>query len=168
MTNRSYEIDIHSQRPGVAGRLSNLTLRPFILGGKFFASIEGFLQSLKVKDWKDAERIAGMHGIQAKVEGSKIPVKNQTLYWNGNPFNRHSEYYKNLLLEAYKNALFQNDQFQKDIYATMNCTFTHVIGKTDPNDTILTESEFISCLYALRLYLKPALEHIEVKCEVLP
>ncbi len=144
------ELDINSNRPGAAGYLSNLTKKPFLMDGHFFASIEGFLQGLKAQDIEEQAQIFEMHGPFAKQVGRLYSVKNDTLYYIGKPFNRHSEFYQNLLRTAYTTCFSQNEKMQEYLYQTRHMTLTHKIGKSDPFDTILTEKEFITQLDNLR------------------
>jgi len=64
----------------------------------------------------------------------------QTLWWNGQPINRHSEEYQDLLDSAYA-ALSQNTSFRKALLSTTGI-LTHSIGKSDESVTVLTKSEF--------------------------
>lgn len=143
-------IDIYSGHPGPAGQLSNLAKNPFIMGGMYFGSTEGFLQGLRVQDPVKQQEIFKMHGIAAKRTGRDNPIKNQTLYFKGHPFNRHSEFYQKLLDKAFMCCFVQNDAYQKALYDSVGHELRHSIGKSDPNDTILTEQEFISRLDTIR------------------
>lgn len=144
------QIDINSQSQYPADVLSNLYPKPFFMNGKFCGSIEGFLQGCRVKCPIEQEKVYGMSGIKAKSQGYKHPIKNDTLYHLGKPFNRHSAYYQSLLLGAYQKCFAQNEKFQKALYDTLDCELIHSIGKNDPNETILTNKEFISILRVLQ------------------
>ena len=72
----------------------------------------------------------------------------QTLWWNGQPINRHSEEYQDLLDSAYA-ALSQNTSFRKALLSTTGI-LTHSIGKSDESVTVLTKSEFCKRLMRLR------------------
>lgn len=143
-------IDIHSQLPGIPGILSNLHPKPFIMNGLVFGSIEGFLQGLRCKDQERQLQIFKMYGIDAKRTGRENPIKQDTLYFKGVPFNRHSEYYQKMLDKAFMCCFVQNDKFQKALYDSVGHELGHSIGKTDPKDTILTNQEFISRLDTIR------------------
>lgn len=148
-------IDINSRSPGHAGNLSNLANHPFIMNGIYYGSMEGFIQHLRVKDRKSAEDVAALHGIKAKSQGQFHPIKENTLYYKGVPFNRFSQMYVDLMIEAYNACFSQNESFQMSLYATRNDLLEHKIGKSDPYQTILTEAEFIGNLSGLlRRYSK--------------
>lgn len=143
-------IDIHSQFPGHAGNLSNLANHPFLLNGIYYGSMEGFLQSLRVKDVEMQKEVAAMHGIKAKMQGQYHIIKNDTMYYKGVPFNRFSTKYPQLVAEAYDKCFAQNESFQMSIYATRKHTLRHSIGKSDATQTILTENEFLGNLLGLK------------------
>ncbi|ADI96443.1 gp30.3 conserved hypothetical protein [Acinetobacter phage Ac42] len=145
--------DINSRGTYPCNVLSNLYNNPFVMDQIEFGSIEGFLQGLREPNPDKQLEIFKMHGIQAKRTGRGIPIKDQTLYYRGEPFNRHSEKYQSLLNTAYFLMCGQNFLFRKALMYTEGHELTHVIGKTDPFDTILTNDEFISRLYSLRKLL---------------
>jgi predicted NAD-dependent protein-ADP-ribosyltransferase YbiA (DUF1768 family) len=53
--------------------ISNLAFAPFVLGGRSYASVEGFWQGLKFSDTTQRARIARLHGRQAKKAGENAP-----------------------------------------------------------------------------------------------
>lgn len=152
------KIDIHSGMPGISGVLSNLHKKPFLMNGCVFQSIEGFLQGLRVENENEQKRIFMLHGVPAKVSGKNHPIKNQTLYWLGKHFNRHSDFYKELYTKAFNCCFVQNFDFQKALYDSRNFELIHTIGKNDPYQTILTNEEFISQLVRLRTHYSIYLE----------
>lgn len=96
------------------------------------------------------EHVATLVGIAAKKKGhEKDWRRTQTLWWNGEPIDRHSQDYQVLLDVAYE-ALFQNEKFRNALYITGDAVLTHNIGKTNPSETILTQKEFCSRLMSLR------------------
>lgn len=157
-------LDINSRTKGMAGELSNLRNYPFIMGGIYYGSIEGFLQSLRVKDVEGQKEVAAMHGIQAKLTAKKNPIKGDTLYYKGEPMSRFSVKYTKLIAEAYDTCFAQNEGFQMAIYASREFELTHSIGKHDPTQTILTINEFIGNLLGLRYryaeFLKTSFSHM--------
>lgn len=80
--------------------------------------------------------------------------KTQTLWWNGVPYDRHSDEYQELLDEAYESLFRQNSKAQKALLASGNAVLKHSIGNTDPKRTILTRKEFCSRLTKLRETLR--------------
>lgn len=150
MINMDTLIDIYFRLPGPAGQLSNLAHNPFIMDGLFFGSTEGFLQGLREKNPDIQKEIFELHGIEAKKAGGIRPIKGQTLYWQGKPFDRHSEFYQELLYRMYMHCFVQNEKYQKALYESLGKKLIHSIGKSDPFDTILTEDEFIGNLNKIR------------------
>ncbi|AFL47710.1 hypothetical protein ZZ1p0215 [Acinetobacter phage ZZ1] len=143
-------IDIYFRLSGPAGQLSNLTANPFIMDNMYFGSTEGFLQGLRESNPKRQKEIFAMHGIQAKTSGGIRPIKGQTLYWKGQPFNRHSDFYQELLKRGFMCCFAQNEKYQKALYDSLGKELKHSIGKTDPYDTILTIEEFVGNLTRIR------------------
>jgi hypothetical protein len=81
-------IDINSRGQYPANVLSNLWANSFIMDDVVFGSIEGFLQGLREKDPAKQLVLFSKSGIKAKQLGRAIVIKDQTLYWKGQPFNR--------------------------------------------------------------------------------
>jgi len=149
-------MDVGSKNSYPSSALSNFAPHPFEYDGVQCASMEGFLQSLKFKDQNMQEEVCKLVGIKAKNKGRKKNwYATQTLYWKGNPIQRGSQEYQDLLTGAY-DALFENDSFRKALNAAGDCTFTHSIGKRKIEETVLTQREFCSQLNRLRSKLKAA------------
>lgn len=145
-------IDIGSGKAYPSNALSNFAPHEFVIDGVTCASMEGFLQSLKFSNVDMQKYVCTLVGFQAKYKGKdKAWWRTQTLYWNGNEIDRHSQEYQDLLDRAYF-QLAQNTSFKRAMLATKNATLTHSIGKSDPSHTILTENEFIRRLYRIRDY----------------
>ena len=143
-------MDIRSSNSYPSNALSNFAPHPFELDGVKCNSMEGFLQSLKFKSIEMQEYVCTLVGYKAKMKGkNKNWYVNQTLYWKGNPINRHSKEYQDLLDKAYM-QLYKNTKFAAALQATGHSNITHSIGKSDSNRTILTENEFCSRLIKLR------------------
>ena len=117
--------------------------------------MEGFLQGLKFKNPEMQKHICTLVGFSAKKSGSKKNwYETRTLWWDGNPIQRDSKEYQELLDEAYEALFFQNKAAQKALLATQDANLTHSIGKKKKQDTILTEREFCSRLMKMREKLK--------------
>lgn len=127
-------------------------------------SMEGFLQALKTKDVKEQDAICKLFGEAAKKVGNYYKNQNifdrNTLYWNGKSFNRYSQEYNNLLEKVYDAKYNADSEFRNILQLTNGYKLTHRIGKTDKNDTVLTEKEFMDCLNHLRKQNKPQKETI--------
>jgi len=117
--------------------------------------MEGFLQGLKFKNPEMQKHICTLVGFSAKKSGSKKNwYETRILWWDGNPIQRDSKEYQELLDEAYEALFFQNEKAKKALLATQDANLTHSIGKKKKQDTILTEREFCSRLMKLREKLK--------------
>ena len=149
-------IDIRFKDGYPSCALSNLNEYHFVFDGIECASMEGFLQSLKIRDVEDQRQVCKMVGIDAKIWGSQQSEwrEDQTLYWLGKKYYRHGDAYYSLLERAYLECSYENEDFQEALLATSGKQLTHRIGKSDPCDTILTENEFCLLLTNLRSKLE--------------
>jgi len=146
-------MDIGSKKGYPASALSNFAPHPFVFTWKGFTvecnSMEGLLQSLKFKNPEMQKEVCKLVGHEAKMKGkNKNWYTSQTLWWNGQPIDRHSNEYQELLDAAYE-ALSQNDSFRKALLSTEGI-LTHSIGKSDANKTVLTKTEFCGRLMKIR------------------
>jgi predicted NAD-dependent protein-ADP-ribosyltransferase YbiA (DUF1768 family) len=136
------------------GVLCNFTPSHFHFDGVEINSMEGFLQSLKVKDTAAQEKVCKLPGFIAKKVGNYLKrsekFDREHLFWKGKEYNRYSPEYQKLLQRAYNAKYSQDSEFRAVLNSSKGYTLTHDIGKTDPNDTILTEKEFIDNLNRLR------------------
>lgn len=145
-------MNVGSRNPYPAGALSNFTGNTFIIDDILCRSMEGFLQGVKFKSPEMQAEICTYVGFGAKKAGSKKNWhRTQTLYWKGQPINRHSEGYQKLITAAY-NAMFdQCDKFRNALRAAgKDAVFTHSIGRHKESETVLTEREFCSNLMRLK------------------
>lgn len=147
------EIDIYSKGEYPSNVLSNFYKNSFVIDGICCASMEGFLQSLKVKSPDRQRRIRLLCGIEAKkapywYENIRWKLTG-TLYWKGNAINRFSDEYQRLLDEAYF-CLYKNENFRTALADSIGYKLCHSIGKHSAKKTVLTEYEFISRLNKLR------------------
>ena len=147
-------MDIGSGTGYPSAALSNFSPHPFVFDGVECNSMEGLLQSFKFSNPDIQKEVCKMVGKQAKFKGKKKKWwKDQTLYWQGKSFARDSEEYQDLLDRAFE-ALATNNSFKKALLATGNATLTHSMGKSRPEETVLTKQEFCSRLMKLRDRLK--------------
>lgn len=143
-------MDIGSGKSYPANALSNFAPHPFVFDGVQCNSFEGWLQSLKFKDFEMQKNICLLVGKAAKFKGKqKKWFTDQKLYWNNVEYNRSSKEYQDLLDRAF-DALAENSSFQKALIASGKATLTHEIGKSKENETVLTKREFISRLNKIR------------------
>ncbi len=142
-------VNIHSKGKGAAAVLSNFYPRSFRLDGVEIGSLEGFLQSLKIKDAEEQKKVCLLCGKEAKLRGSEYKWE-RFLYWRGMAVDRYSDEYRELLLRAYRKALSQNSDFREALMSTRGKLLIHTIGKMRKKDTVLTSLEFCTILMKLR------------------
>ena len=147
-------MDIGSGKGYPSSALSNFSPHPFVIDGVLCCSMEGFLQSLKFKEFEMQKYVCTLVGRTAKFKGKgKNWYVTQTLWWSGKEIDRHSKEYQELLDRAY-DALSKNDGFKRALLSTQNANLTHTIGKDKESETILTKKEFCSRLMKIRERLK--------------
>jgi hypothetical protein len=146
-------MNIGSKSRYPASALSNFAPHPFVIYGVKCNSMEGFLQSLKCKYPRIQIEICKLVGLAAKYKGKKYKWwKDGIVYWNGRAIDRHGDEYQKLLDTAFTELYNQSQSFRKALKATGMSPLTHTIGKTNPKETILTQSEFCYRLKMLRDY----------------
>jgi len=140
-------MDIGSRGKYPANALSNFAARSFVFRGVPVASMEGLLQSFKVKDAEAQKHMCTLIGITAKRAGAhKNWQSTQTLYWQGKPIARDSDEYQEMLDEAYNNMFDQSPKARAALMATGQAQLTHSIGRIKKPETVLTRQEFCSRL----------------------
>lgn len=146
-------MDIGSKKGYPSSALSNFAPHLFSVTWRKFTvdcnSMEGFLQSLKFKNPEMQKEICKLVGYKAKMKGkNKKWYVTQSLWWNGESIDRHSEEYQELLDVAYE-SLSKNTSFKKALLTTKG-NLTHSIGKSDSHKTVLTVREFCGRLIKIR------------------
>ena len=149
-------IDINSKGKFPSNVLSNFHESKFTFDGMQINSMEGFLQSLKTSDKNLQKEICKLVGKDAKEAGIELADQYdmKTLHWNDKTIDRFSDEYQDLLKRVYKAKFEQDPLFRKALEQSKDKTLVHSIGKTSPEETILTEDEFISVLTWLKQFLK--------------
>jgi hypothetical protein len=131
--------------------LSNFEPRVFVFRGLTFQSMEGLLQSLKFPLLEKQTRLRALHGIKAKRLGKKKKwYLDHNLYWLDTVIPRHSAEYFNLVNDAFDAMYDQNLKYQARLSETSGKKLIHSRGSSNPDRTILTESEFVHILERLR------------------
>lgn len=145
-------INIDSRGLWPANALSNFAPHAFVFQDVEIASMEGFLQALKVNDPIKQAELVKLVGYKAQKQGQAFNSwkETQLLWWKGVAYDRISLPYLELLGAAYEAMTTQSESFCKALVATQGYDLVHRAGKADPTDTVLTETEFINILYALR------------------
>ena len=135
--------------------LSNFTAQSFYIDGIPCNSMEGFLQSLKVSDPILQANLCQLVGKHARQVGQQHNgwKKDQFLYWQNRVYPRLSEQYQTLLDDVYEQVSNQCTAWTDALKASYPLILTHTIGKTNPQDTVLTANEFCSILTSIRLPL---------------
>lgn len=149
-------MDIVSTKPWPLDALSNFYPHAFEFDAIDCASMEGLLNAFKFEDVKDQERCCAMEGIIAKRFGrgrNRIWQAQQTLWWDGDAYDRHGKPYQRLLDRAFA-TLAHVPAFAEALLATGTAPLTHRMGCPDPRLTVLTEEEFCSRLMVLRNLLR--------------
>ena len=147
---RGKAIDIWSKSEYPADVLSNLCSNGFRFDGMICGSMEGFLQSLKQKDKDKQRQICSMKGKNAKKMTSTGWQTDQIVWWKGNPIDRQSQDFFNLVSAVYLSMFQQNERFRTALMSTRDMTLYHSRGEQNPYKTILTESEFCQILTKMR------------------
>lgn len=153
-------IDIHSKGKNaptkeiaeISKKLSNFYPHAFTFDGVECASMEGFLQSLKYICPKKQTEVCALSGKTAKEAGAnkKLWKLLHGAFWQGKMYDRLSPEYRALVLRAYREMYAQNEDFREAIVSSRGKKLCHSIGSHNPKKTILTEQEFICCLYKVR------------------
>lgn len=144
-------IDIRAHAPYPAGALSNFAPNTFVFDDMACASMEGFLQGLKIRDADEQRRVCALVGNDANQAGRQHDwTATGLLWWQGRPIERLSDDYQRLLDRAYRALFDQSETFRAALAATGNTPLAHSNGKTDPRQTVLTIDELCSRLERLR------------------
>ena len=145
-------MDVGSGKGWPADKLSNFSPHPFVFRGVECASMEGLVQAFKFDKPHIQVEVCKLVGLAAKRRGqkrNKAWKQRQTLWWNGEAFDRHGPEYQALLDDAFE-ALSKNEGFRRALAASGKSNLTHSIGNSDARETVLTEREFCSRLMKLR------------------
>lgn len=150
-------LDLHYRSENeLAKSLSNLYPYTFMMDGYSILSMEGLLQSIKVKDLIEKKKIWEMYGVKCWKYGQQFNnwKETQILYDNnGYQMKRQSDYYDFFIQRAF-DSWFENEDFQKRLKESLKYKITHSMGKTDKTDSILTKDEYISNMERLRNKLR--------------
>jgi hypothetical protein len=140
-------LDIRAKAPFPGGALSNFAPNAFALDSVACASMEGFLQSLKIADPAEQRHVCTLVGPEAQSVGQRYAWgTTRTLWWRGEPIDRLSDAYQTLLDRAYQALFEQSKNFRDALEASGSARLTHTLGRSDPCETILTTEKFCSGL----------------------
>ena len=124
--------------------LSNFAGHRFVLDGVECNSAEGFLQGLKFQSVEMQAYVCTLIGKAAKFKGKrKSWYVTQTLWWKGQPINRHSKEYQLLLNRAYNAMYQQSESFYKALHCSCKAVLKHTMGKTECLKLYLHNQNFV-------------------------
>lgn len=147
---RGKAVDIWSKADYPANVLSNLYDNRFMIDGVKCASMEAFLQSLKLSDRSAQLKACELTGKEAKRSSTSEWKQTQTVFWDNVEIKRESHEFTVLIKRAYLNLYSQNKELRMALDSTKGKALYHTGGNTDPKDTILTEREFCDVLTFVR------------------
>ena len=135
--------------------LSNLFPYEFVFKGKKMGSIEGFFQGIKFKDI-DMQNLVIKY---SRIDSNYIKIATDydwketgIIYWQGEPIDRFSKEYEDLVDELYISAI-QNPLY-RNVLKKCDKYILHEIGNTDLKETVFTRYEFEKQLNCLKDFLK--------------
>lgn len=152
-------MEIHYNSEDIRSKkISNLYPHEFIFEGVKCASMESFLQSLKLlkSDTEAQSKICKMAPFEAKKWCKKMEdwKREQELWWKGKAYPRDSVHYNLLIDRAYLALLDCSKDFRKALSSTEHIPLEHSIGKKYKHETVLTEEEFCNRLLKLRALIR--------------
>jgi predicted NAD-dependent protein-ADP-ribosyltransferase YbiA (DUF1768 family) len=104
--------------------ISNLAFTPFVFDGRYFASVEGFWQGLKFDDEKTRQRIALLHGTEAKHAGDGTGKRSHIL-WHGKEIAVGTADHWDLMRAACQAKFTINDEARAALLATGERPLVH-------------------------------------------
>jgi predicted NAD-dependent protein-ADP-ribosyltransferase YbiA (DUF1768 family) len=108
--------------------ISNLALTPFEMRGRRYASIEGFWQGLKFTGEEDRERIAALHGREAKSAAYGQP-KCGSFVFDGQTCASGGPGHRGLMLQACRAKFAQNAGAREALLATGDRPLIHRVRR---------------------------------------
>ena len=112
---------------------------------------DGAVGYWRLGDTEAQAEIRALAGEAAQKAGRRYDwTRDGLLWWRGEPLDRLSDAYQELLDRAYAALADQSEPFRRALLATGEAQLTHSIGQSDPCETILTAEEFCTRLTQLR------------------
>ena len=143
-------VDIWSTNPYPSNVLSNLYPNSFEIDGVLCASMEGFLQSQKIKDVEKQRKVCALSGKDAKAQSTSGWQSDQMVYWQGQSIQRQSQQFDKLIHRAFLSLFDHSELFRKALLSTRGKPLYHTRGISNSRKTILTEKEFCMILTKIR------------------
>lgn len=132
---------------GVA--LSNFVLSPFVLDGRLFASVEGFIQGIKFPEHDPRrERAFTLSAWDAKKLGGEASLDG--VYWQGERLPYGAERHHGLIEAAIRARILQSEGLRQALISTRGLTLVHETGAPDSPKTSLPTPVFCRIMNDLR------------------
>ena len=145
--------NIHSESRDPASRLlSNFAARPFELSGRWFASVEGFIQGIKLREYdKLRYRAFASTGSIAKAIGEGIRPHIVVFHGKRRSVATYgSVEHHDLIAWAIGAKFDQNTDCMAALLSTKGLTLTHDTGTPESPDTSLPANVFCGILTEIR------------------
>lgn len=143
-------LDIRSNGLYPSNVLSNLCSNIFVYDGMICGSMEGFLQSLKQKDFDKQRHKCSIKGGNARKKSVTSRQIDQILWQKGCEIYRQSDEFRLFIENAYEDIFFQKERFCTALMQTRGMKLAHTTGEENPCNTILTPAEFCGILEQIR------------------
>ena len=135
--------------------LSNLFPYEFVFRGKKLNSIESFFQGIKFPNIEEQNLVFNYSGLDSnyiKACSGYDWKETGMLYWQGEPINRFSKEYDDLVDELYISAI-QNPLY-RNLLKNTEKEIIHTMGEKEKTETVFTRYEFEKQLNCLKDFLK--------------
>lgn len=132
----------------VARDMSNFALRPFILDGRQYSSVEGFYQGLKFSDPLKRAEVGALHGSKAKYAGKKSDAT--SFEYEGKTYQLGSNEHHELIKRAIRAKLEQHPDLAQAFAETFPRTIIHDLGHPESANTKMPATVFCRILTELR------------------
>lgn len=143
-------LNIYSKSDDQRGRvLSNFSHHPFVLDGRRFESVEGFVQGIAFPEG-DARRVAAFKTWGGEAKKFELEQEKQFVWWNGEKIVFGSVQEHALIERAIRAKFEQNNDAAEALRATSDLVLTHILPEPEPKDTCLSASLFCGMLMRIR------------------
>jgi predicted NAD-dependent protein-ADP-ribosyltransferase YbiA (DUF1768 family) len=132
--------------------LSNFTVRPFVMDGKCYTSVEAFYQGLKWPDDAKRKEAAKLSGKTAKYAGRGAP-RSERFEYEGRTYLFGSPEHHQLIKRAIRESLEQNPVILQRFIATYPRPIVHKTGRPENPHSNFSGPAFTRILMELRLEL---------------
>lgn len=145
-------LNIHSRSQDTRARmLSPLFSRPFELDGHMFSSFEGFFNGIKFPEG-DPRRKRAFASSYGYAQRFGDEAQNVWVWWGGKRIPFGSRTHIEIITQAHRASILQNDDLKQVLADTGNLELTHKIETRE--DPIYSEKMFCETLTKLRSELE--------------